>query len=128
MEDQYHFGYVTPQESGTHVGLKWFKTLDANGTGLCIARLDGEDFSASALPLSRLQLNQDITSIKHSLQLKNLACENHRSDGATWVNFDLMQMGLGCVNSWGKLPREEYLLKPEPRTVTFVVSPVLNIE
>ena len=128
VEDQYHFGYVTPQESGTHVGLKWFKTLDANGTGLCIARLDGEEFSASALPLSRLQLNQDITGIKHSLQLKNLACENRRSEGATWVNFDLMQMGLGCVNSWGRIAREEYLLKPEPRAVSFVISPVLNIE
>ncbi|MBO7509903.1 MAG: DUF4981 domain-containing protein, partial [Bacteroidales bacterium] len=127
VEDQYHYGYVTPQESGTHVGLKWFETLDDNGTGLRIARLDGEEFSASALPLSRLQLNQDITSIKHSLQLKSLACENRRSEGATWVNFDWMQMGLGCVNSWGQLPREEYLVKPEPRSVSFVISPILNI-
>ena len=127
VEDQYHYGYVTPQESGTHVGLKWFETLDDNGTGLRIARLDGEEFSASALPLSRLQLNQDITGITHSLQLKGLACENRRSEGATWVNFDLIQMGLGCVNSWSELPREEYLVKPEPRSVSFVISPVLNI-
>ncbi len=128
VEDQYHYGYVVPQESGTHIGLKWFKTVDGNGTGLRIARLDGEDFSASALPFSRLQLNQDVTGITHSLQLKSLACENRRSEGATWVNFDDVQMGLGCVNSWGKLAREEYLLKPEPRCVSFVISPVINIE
>ncbi len=128
VEDQYHYGYVVPQESGTHVGLKWFKALDANGTGLCIARADGEEFSASALPFSRLELNPARSGIKHSLQLKKLACENRRSEGSTWVNFDLVQMGLGCVNSWGALPREEYLVKPAPRSVSFVISPVVNIE
>ena len=128
VEDQYHYGYVVPQESGTHIGLKWFETLDDNGAGLRVARLDGGNFSASALPFSRLELNQDVTGIAHSLQLTGMACENRRSEGVTWVNFDLAQMGLGCVNSWGQLPLDEYLVKPEPRSVSFVISPVINIE
>ncbi len=128
VEEQYHYGYVVPQESGTHVGLRWFKTLDGNGSGLCIARTDGAEFSASALPFSRLELNPARFGIKHSLQLKNLACENRRSEGRTWVNFDLVQMGLGCVTSWRSLPREEYLIRPQARTVSFVIRPVVNIE
>ncbi|MBQ1209225.1 MAG: DUF4981 domain-containing protein, partial [Bacteroidales bacterium] len=130
VNDQYHYGYAYPQESGTHVALKWIQTLDANGTGLRIARADGNEFSASALPFSRFDMCPEFSSVgaKHSLQLKKLACEDNRSEGSTWVNFDLAQMGLGCVNSWRALPREEYLLRPADRTVTFVISPVLNID
>jgi beta-galactosidase len=130
VNEQYHYGYAYPQESGTHVDLKWFQTLDDNGTGLRIARVDGGEFSASALPFSRFDIcpQYSKTGARHSLQLKKIACEDKRSEGSTWVNFDLAQMGLGCVNSWRALPREEYLLRPADRTVTFVISPVLNID
>ena len=63
---------------------------------------------------------------RHSLELKKEACENHRSSGQTYVNFDLVQMGLGCVNSWGSWPRKEYLIKAEPMTFRFLLTPVNN--
>ena len=34
VAEQYHYGYVHPQESGTHVGLKWFRLTDDSGYGL----------------------------------------------------------------------------------------------
>ena len=127
VEDQYHYGNPYPQESGTHVGLRYFKTLNDSGEGLCITRADGEAFSASALPLSRFEIDPVTSGIRHSLELKGKAFENERGMGTTWVNFDLIQMGLGCETSWRTLPLEAYWVKPEPRSVRFVIRPVLNL-
>ena len=63
---------------------------------------------------------------RHSLELKKAACENHRSLGMTYVNFDLMQMGLGCVDSWGAWPLYEHLVVPQEYTFRFVIRPVNN--
>jgi beta-galactosidase len=132
VEDQYHYGYIRPQESGTHTGLRWMKVTDDNGTGLMIT--SSEKFSASALPLGRRDIDMFITGGKrsdngdqrHSLELKKAARENVRSLGKTYVNFDLRQMGLGCVNSWRAWPRPEYLIKAEPMQFRFVIKPVNN--
>ncbi|RGX81100.1 hypothetical protein DXA68_00055 [Bacteroides stercorirosoris] len=34
------------------------------------------------------------------------------------------QLGLGCVNSWGSWPREEYLMPYQDYDFTFVIRPV----
>ena len=132
VEDQYHWGYARPQESGTKTELKWMKVLDDNGTGLMIT--SDSRFSASALPLGRRQLDLSLTGgerkengdVRHSLDLKKLACEDVRSQGKTYVNFDLKQMGVACVNSWGAWPREEHLVKGSQFQFTFYISPVNN--
>jgi beta-galactosidase len=107
------------------------KVTDDNGKGLMIT--SDERFSASALPLSRRQLDMSITGgsrqdrgdQRHSLELKKLACENMRSLGKTYINFDLMQMGLGSINSWGALPRPEHRVKGE-QEFRFVIRPTDN--
>lgn len=126
VEDQYHYGYVRPQESGTKTQLKWFKVMDDNGAGFEIT--SDVRFSASALPFHWKEM--DVTFIgnrqAHSLELKKLAHENERSLGRTWINFDLVQMGLGCVNSWGAWPLFEHLVVPQEYTFRFVIRPVNN--
>ena len=126
VEDQYHYGYVRPQESGTRTQLKWFKVVDDNGAGFEIT--SDVKFSASALPFHWKEM--DVTFIgnrqAHSLELKKLAHENERSLGKTWVNFDLVQMGLGSVNSWGAWPLYEHLVIPQEYTFRFVIRPVNN--
>jgi beta-galactosidase len=126
VEDQYHYGYVRPQESGTKTQIKWMRIMDDNGTGLEIT--SDMKFSASALPFHWREM--DCISIgneqAHSLELKSKACENKRSEGRTWVNFDLKQMGLACVNSWGAWPREEHLIRPAEYTFRFTLAPVNN--
>jgi len=132
VEDQYHWGYIRPQESGTHTELRWMAVTDDNGSGLLITA--EEKFSASALPVSRRQIDMFITGGKrvdkgdqrHSLELKKVACENVRSLGKTYINFDQRQMGLGCVNSWRAWPREEYLIKAQPMQFRFVIKPLNN--
>ena len=126
VEDQYHYGYVRPQESGTKTQLKWMKVLDDNGAGFEIT--SDVKFSASALPFSAEEM--DVRAQKnnqaHSLELKALAYENQRSLGKTWVSFDLVQQGLGCINSWGAWPMEPYRIKAEPMSFRFVIRPVGN--
>ena len=126
VEDQYHYGYVRPQESGTKTQLKWIKVLDDNGAGFEIS--SDEKFSASALPFHWKEMDVEFIGNRqaHSLELKKQAHENDRSLGRTWVNFDLKQMGLGCVNSWGAWPRQEHLVVPQEYTFRFVLRPVNN--
>ena len=126
VEDQYHYGYCRPQESGTHTGLKWMEVKDGNGMGLRF--VSDVKFSASALPFSTAEMDLKLQNNEqlHSLELKRLAFENQRSLGKTWVNFDLLQMGLACVNSWGALPREEYRVKAQPYEFRFEIRPINN--
>lgn len=126
VEDQYHYGYARPQESGTKTQIKWFRVLDDSGKGLEIK--SDVKFSASALPFHWKEMDVDHIGTRqaHSLELKAKAFENERSLGRTWVNFDLKQMGLGCVNSWGAWPREEHLVLPAEYSFRFILTPVNN--
>ena len=126
VEDQYHYGYVRPQESGTKTQIKWMKVLDDNGAGFEIT--SDVKFSASALPFNWKEMDVRMlgNNQAHSLELKALAHENDRSAGKTWVNFDLAQMGLACVNSWGAWPREEHRVNAQPYEFNFVLRPVNN--
>ena len=126
VEDQYHYGYVRPQESGTKTQLRWMKVMDDNGAGFEIT--SDVKFSASALPFHWTEMDVEKLGNKqaHSLELKPLAHENDRSAGNTWVNFDLVQLGLGCVNSWGAWPMEQYWVIPQEYSFKFVLRPVNN--
>ena len=129
VADQYHMGYVRTQESGTHTGLRFFRILDGSGNGLEIASV--ADFSASALPYSIADLDvsapegdsPDINANgqrgipRHSLELV--------PSGLTHVHVDLVQMGVGSVNSWGAEPLDKYHIHPVAREFRFILNPVV---
>ena len=102
------------------------KVMDDNGCGFEIT--SDVKFSASALPFSVAQM--DVPHMgkaqAHSLELKSLAHENERSLGKTYVNFDLRQMGMGCVNSWGAWPLQEYRIPAAEYEFFFVLKPLNN--
>ena len=131
VAEQYHYGYVRTQESGTHTGLRFFRILDGGGNGLEV--LSPLDFSASALPyaiadldvaaaegdVSRRNRNGQYGVPRHSLEL---------TPGTnTYVHIDAVQMGLGCINSWGQLPLEQYRIHAGEREFRFVLRPVVNL-
>lgn len=122
VEDQYHYGYVRPTESGSHTGMRYLEVFDDGGRGLRIE--SDRAFSASALPFSVKEMDVKQGGLTHSLMLKSLAHENERSKGLTWVNFDLEQMGVGGVHSWGALPLDDYLLQPKEREFYFRLTPI----
>ena len=138
VNEQYHYGYVRTQESGTHTGMRWFRVVDSNGDGFEISA--PKTFSASALPFPinvldcmengtpdrENKTNTQVGEPRHSLDLKALAHENDRENGQTYVNFDLVQMGVGGINSWGTWPLEQYRIHAAPRDFHFVLRPVKN--
>ena len=123
VAEQYHFGYVRPQESGTHVGMRWMRVTDAAGCGFEIS--SPEKFSASALPFGRRNIDLSVSGggrgdhgdQRHSPEL--------REDGLTHLNVDLVQMGLGCENSWGALPLPQYRVPAAPRSFSVRLKPLL---
>ncbi len=122
--DQYDYAVVRPQESGTHCGLKWFSVLNPDGNGIRVTS-SAKEFSASALPVSRQMLDRN-PDFKHSLELKKSAHESDRTNGHTYVNIDLKQMGLGCVSSFGDHPLPAYLIPADTYTFEFTISPLWN--
>jgi len=115
VADQFHMKYVSPQESGTRSGLRWWRLTDDSGLGVEIC--SDRHFSASAIPFAIPQLdNGSPEYVRHPGDLV--------PDGRTHVNIESVQSGLGCVNSWGRLPRPEYLLPYGDYSFNFLLRPV----
>ena len=115
VADQFHMKYVSPQESGTRSGLRWWRLTDDSGLGVEIC--SDRHFSASAIPFAIPQLdNGSPEYVRHPGDLV--------PDGRTHVNIESVQSGLGCVNSWGRLPRPEYLLPYGDYSFNFLLQPV----
>ena len=136
VNEQYHYGYARTQESGTHTDIKYFRILDPSGNGIEIA--SDKRFSASAIPFSIKMLdcmengtpkrenesNTQAGEPRHSLNLKAAAHEDDRSAGTTFVNFDLAQMGVGGINSWGTIPLDQYRLPAGERIFYYFIRPI----
>ena len=116
MEEQF-YPYIRPQETGTKAGLRWWQVLDAAGNGL---RFHSDaPFSASALEYSIEMLDDgEGKNNRHPSEL--------RKSGSTNICIDKAQMGLGCINSWGRLPKEEYRLHYGDYEFTFIMEPVTH--
>jgi beta-galactosidase len=116
VQEQF-YSYIRPQENGNKTQVRWWKMLETGGTGLM--------FHSDA-PLSASALNYSIESLcdgwnkeqKHSQEVSPVDYVN--------VCIDHRQYGLGCVNSWGALPIEEYRLPYQDYEYSFVISPVRN--
>ena len=117
VADQYHDEYVRPQESGTKGGLRWWTVADSAGTGLTI--LADAPFSASALPYATADL--DVSNFPPQQHSGTLVARD-----ATFVNFDLRQSGLGCIDSWGALPEEQFRVPYGDYTFRFMLKPTVK--
>lgn len=114
VADQY-YPYIRPQESGTKTDIRWWKQTNQAGKGLRIVA--NQPFSASALNYSIAALDDgDKKDQRHSPEVP--VSEN--------VNLciDKVQMGMGCITSWGSLPRPEYQVKYQDYDFTVRFSPL----
>jgi beta-galactosidase len=109
------YPYVRPQETGTKTDIRWWKQLNKAGKGLEFVSED--PFSMTALNYTIASLDDgDHKNQRHSPEVSEANMTN--------ICIDKLQMGLGCVNSWGALPRNEYLLKYQDYEFTFIMKPV----
>ena len=117
VEEQF-YPYIRPQETGTKGGLRWWAVTDASGSGLRF-RSDAP-FYASALEYSIEML--DDGAAKNNRHPADLV-----KSGNTNICIDGYQMGLGCINSWGALPMEKYMLEYGDYEFTFIMEPVRHL-
>lgn len=114
IKDQF-YPYIRPQETGTKTDIRWWKQLNAAGRGLEF--IAEAPFSASALHYTIASLDEgDSKKQRHSPEVPQANLTN--------VCIDKVQMGLGCVNSWGDWPREEYQLKYQDYEFNYVILPI----
>jgi len=117
VKDEY-YDYIRPQESGNHTDIRWLQVTDAQGRGLRV--WSDAPFEASALPYTTAQLDDG--------PVKEHAWGRHSGDlipaGVTQLHIQQRQMGLGCVNSWGAWPLDQYMLPYADRDFTFVIQPL----
>ena len=115
VADQY-WGYIRPQESGNKTEVRYWKVLNPAGKGL-------EFYSTAPMECSSLNyLPEDLddgpNKYIHQSHSGDLTPRNF-----TVVKLASRQMGLGCVDSWGAWPREEYLIPYKDHKFIFIIAP-----
>jgi beta-galactosidase len=114
VEEQY-YPYIRPQENGNKCDMRWWKITDADGRGFMIR--SGAPFSATALHYSQQLLDDgDVLRQRHAADIQ--------PENQTTVSIDLIQMGIGCINSWGQWPLPQYRLPYRDYTFTFTLYPL----
>ena len=109
------YSYIRPQETGTKSDLRWWKTLNAAGRGIQVVA--AEPFSASALHYTIESLDEGTHKQQgHSPEVEEADLTN--------FCFDLIQAGLGCEDSWGRIARPEYQVPYGDYEFTFIIQPM----
>lgn len=111
------YPYIRPQETGTKSDVRWWQQLTAGGSGLEI--ISDQLFSASAL-------NYTIDALDDGWQKDQRHFPEVETSEFVTLCIDQVQMGLGCENSWGALPRPEYRIPYQDREFSFILQPVSN--
>ncbi|MGL4519829.1 MAG: glycoside hydrolase family 2 TIM barrel-domain containing protein [Phocaeicola sp.] len=113
VEEQF-FSYIRPQENGTKTDIRWWKQLNVSGNGWQIVA--DAPFSASAL-------NYTIDSLDDGQHKGQSHSEEVKKADFTNLCIDKAQMGLGCVNSWGAWPLQQYQLPYGDYEFSFILTP-----
>lgn len=108
------YPYIRPQETGTKTDIRWWKMQDITGHGLLFVA--EKPFSASAL-------HYTIDNLDEGWQKRNRHGGELDEDNLTQFCIDLVQMGLGCEDSWNRTARPEYLLPYQDRSFSFLITP-----
>ncbi len=109
------WGYVRPQETGTKTQVRYWNITNKAGKGL---RFEGVE------PLEMQALNYT----EDDLQPARNKAQWHSGDlierPFTDLHIAARSMGVGCVNSWGAWPRQEYQMPYKDYIYTYIISPV----
>lgn len=103
--------YSRPQENGNKLDVAWFTLRDAQGNGLEVIAED-KLLGISARHYSR----EAMTGAEYDFQMQR--------SPQVHFNVDLVQAGVGGINSWGALPLPQHLLADAPRRYSFRLRPV----
>ena len=113
--DEQAYSYIRPQETGNKTDIRWWKQTDKGGNGIKIK--SDNLFSASAIHYSIESLDDgDRKDQRHFPQVEKADYTN--------VCIDKVQMGLGCMDSWGALPLPQYMIPFQNYEFSFIMQPL----
>ena len=114
VAEQFH-PYIRPQETGTKTDIRWWEMYTEEGHGI---RVTAEaPFSASAL-------HHTIESLDSGTEKQAFHSGELEAEDITNLLIDKVQMGVGCINSWGAIPHEDYLIHCLDREFNFIIEPL----
>ena len=117
--DEQFFPYIRPQETGTKTDIRWWQQTNQAGFGLRIQSC--EPFTASALHYNIMDLDEGQEKAqRHSPQVPK--------SKYTELSLDLLQTGVGGINSWNKDAQAmpQYRVKYEDRLFKFWLIPSIG--
>ena len=116
VDKQYWNGYVRPQESGNHCDVMWCRMEAASRPNIYFEACG--PMEVSALPYEMEDLDDGPRKDAHQSHSGDLVERDY-----TVLQIRAFQMGLGCVNSWGAWPLDQYVPKYADHTFTYIVRP-----
>lgn len=113
--DDMFYPYIRPQETGTVSDLRWWRQSDNEGLGINVTA--ESLFSASALHYNISDLDEgDEKHQRHSPSVPKSQYTN--------LCIDLVQEGVGGIDSWGAQALPEYRVAYKDYTFKFRIEPV----
>ncbi|APQ16749.1 glycoside hydrolase family 2 TIM barrel-domain containing protein [Maribacter hydrothermalis] len=124
--EQFH-RYMRPQETGNKTEVRWMEVSSKEMK----LKIKGETMlNSSVWPFNMKEI--DFKSEDAGVSASGLVpiTKKHGADikigkNVQW-NVDLMQMGVGGDNSWGRPVHEEYTIQPKQYSYSFSVQPILE--
>ena len=113
VENQYHMGYIRPQESGNKTDVRWFSLTDEQGRGIKVEGI--QPIAFTAIDHSTEDLDPGLT--KKQQHPTDLPLRKN-----VYVHIDLKQRGLGGDTSWGAYPHRPYRLMDKKYSYSYVIS------
>ena len=121
--------YVLPQENGHHTDTRWLALTQKSDRGLLFVADDLFEFNASNYLLETISNGESLNNdAPVGTAPRNKHIHDYRPSDLVDLFIDHRMQGVGGNNSWGKLPLEEYLIRPEKNAVTygFTLIPIKN--
>ena len=109
VEDQW-VEYSRPQENGNKVETRWVTLTDSKGYGLMVQGMPYLSVSA------RYYSAQEMANARHFHELTK--------GKGIYLNLDLLQRGIGGINSWNEPPLRPYIIKSGRHAYSFVIRPI----
>ncbi len=116
VAEQYH-PYLRPQENGNKTDIRWAKLTNTKGIGLEITA--EAPYEMAALPYTMNDMDGGKDKDESRMHAYQIAPKD-----LTVLTIDKAQTGMGCINSWGALPMEQYRLGYRDYSFTFRLTPV----
>lgn len=110
------YPYIRPQETGNHTDVRHASLTDKTGLGL---RID----AVKPLNITALDVHpSDLDPGMKKFQMHNSDVRHNPHHNFLYI--DMVQRGLGGDNSWGATPHENYKVKAQPMTFSFILTPL----